>query len=157
MKAFAATGLTLEVANPRVDLTRATLRLIDKVPDLRVVLGHQQALGIPVDAAVRKQYTADLEELRKRKVYVKMSGLFRSKTAVAGSAPDPNDYKPVADFLWDIFGEDYLIFAGRNKTVIKILRSYFQAKSPAAAEKYFWKNSIPAFRWIRRDPGQPQL
>lgn len=157
MKAFAATGLTLEVANPRVDLTRATLRLIDKVPDLRVVLGHQQALGIPAEAAVRKQYTADLEELRKRKVYVKMSGLFRSKTAVAGSAPDPNDYKPVADFLWDIFGEDYLIFAGRNKTVIEILRSYFQAKSPAAAEKYFWKNSIPAFRWIRRDPGQPQL
>ncbi len=157
MKAFAATGLTLEVANPRVDLTRATLRLIDKVPDLRIVLGHQQALGIPADPAIRKQYTADLEELRKRKVYVKMSGLYRPRGATPGTPPDANDYKPVIDFLWDIFGEDYLIYAGRNKAAIEILQSYFMAKGRPAAEKYFWKNSIPAFKWIHRDPGQPQL
>jgi hypothetical protein len=24
-----------------------------------------------------------------------------------------------------------------------------------AAEKFFWKNSIPAFRWIKRDAEQP--
>jgi len=34
MKAFAQTGLTFEVANPRFDLTEATVRLTDKVPDL---------------------------------------------------------------------------------------------------------------------------
>ena len=49
MKAFAQTGLTLEVANPRLDLIEATLRLTDKVPDLRVVLGHLQALPLPTD------------------------------------------------------------------------------------------------------------
>ena len=38
MKAFAQTGLTFEVANPRFDLIEATVRLTDKVPDLRVVL-----------------------------------------------------------------------------------------------------------------------
>jgi len=32
MKAFAKTGLTFEVANPRVDLIETTLTLIDKVP-----------------------------------------------------------------------------------------------------------------------------
>ena len=40
---------------------------------------------------------------------------------------------------------------------IEIFRAYFQAKGPAAVEKFFWRNSIPAFRWIRRDPNQPQL
>jgi L-fuconolactonase len=43
MKVFARTGLTLEVANPRFDLIDATVRLTDKVPELRVVLGHLQA------------------------------------------------------------------------------------------------------------------
>src|SRR5499427_1317640 len=47
MKAFAQTGLTLEVANPRFDLIDATVRLTDKVPELRVVLGHLQALPLP--------------------------------------------------------------------------------------------------------------
>ena len=47
MKAFAQTGLTLEVANPRLDLIDATVRLTDKVPELRVVLGHLQALPLP--------------------------------------------------------------------------------------------------------------
>ncbi len=47
MKAFAATGLTLEVANPRLDLIDATVRLTGKVPELRVVLGHLQALALP--------------------------------------------------------------------------------------------------------------
>lgn len=157
MKAFAATGLTLEVANPRADLTHATIQLLDKVPDLRIVMGHQQAMGIPTEPAVRKQYTADLEELRKRKVYVKMSGLYRPRTAVAGTPPNPADYKSVLDFLWDIFGEDYLIYSGRSKASLEILMPYFLAKGRPAAEKYFWKNSVPAFKWIRRDPSQPHL
>ncbi|MGH9664215.1 MAG: amidohydrolase family protein, partial [Bryobacteraceae bacterium] len=57
MKAFARTGLTLEVANPRLDLIEATLRLTDKVPDLRVVLGHLQALPLPTDPQVLKSYS----------------------------------------------------------------------------------------------------
>ncbi|HEY1336170.1 MAG TPA: amidohydrolase family protein, partial [Bryobacteraceae bacterium] len=52
MKAFAQTGLTLEVANPRFNLMSATVRLTDKVPDLRVVVGHLQFLAIPTDPAV---------------------------------------------------------------------------------------------------------
>ena len=29
--------------------------------------------------------------------------------------------------------------------------------SRAAAEKYFWRNSLAAYKWARRDPSQPQL
>ncbi|MEO8126529.1 MAG: amidohydrolase family protein [Bryobacteraceae bacterium] len=156
MKAFAQTGLTLEVANPRLDLIEATLRLTDKVPELRVVLGHLQALPLPTEPAVLKKYSDNLRELRKRNAYVKISGLPRSRPNAPAST-DPAEYKPGLDFFWDIFGEDFIVYAGRNKVALDCLRAYFMSKGRLAAEKFLWKNSIPAFRWVRRDPKQPQL
>ena len=83
MKAFAQTGLTLEVANPRFDLMEATVRLTDKVPDLRVVVGHLQALPLPTDPEVMRTYSKNLKELRARKAYAKISGLPRSPARAA--------------------------------------------------------------------------
>src|SRR5436190_4285474 len=149
MKAFAQTGLTFEVANPRFDLTEATVRLTDKVPDLRVVLGHLQALPLPSDAAVMKSYSSHLKELRKRKIYAKVSGLPRKPAASPATSQtdfDPALYRPMLDFILDIFGEDYIVYAGRNKAALEILSTYFIGKSRPAAEKFFWKNSVPAYR-----------
>ena len=154
MKAFAQTGLTLEVANPRFDLFEATLRLTDKVPDLRVVLGHLQTLPLPTDPQALKNYSNNLKELRKRKAYAKVSGLPKANPQASF---DPAVYKAVLDFIWDIFGEDYVVYAGLNKQALDILKAYTLAMGRPAAEKYFWKNSIPAFRWVKRDPAQPQL
>jgi predicted TIM-barrel fold metal-dependent hydrolase len=161
MKAFAQTGLTFEVANPRFDLIDATVRLMDKVPDLRIVLGHLQALPLPVAPDVIKSYSNNLKELRKRKLYAKISGLPRKpgQTPTSTSGPsdfDPAVYNPVLDFITDIFGEDYVVYAGRNKTALEILRSYFTPRGALAAEKFFWKNSVPAYKWVRRDSSQPQ-
>lgn len=162
MKAFAQTGLTFEVANPRFDLIEATVRLTDKVPDLRVVLGHLQALPLPADPAVMKSYSNNLKELSKRKLYAKVSGLPRKRAAngtpaAPQAAFDPALYNPMLDFIWDIFGEDYIVYAGRNKAALDILRTYCMGKSRTAAEKFLWKNSAPAFKWVRRDSTQPQL
>lgn len=154
MKAFARTGLTLEVANPRLDLIEATLRLTDKVPDLRVVLGHLQALPLPKDQQVLKSYADNLRELKKRNVYAKVSGVPKANP----QAPlDEGVYKPVLDFIWEIFGEDLVVYAGRSKPALEILKAYTMAMGRQAAEKFFWKNSIPAFKWVKRDPKQPQL
>jgi hypothetical protein len=38
---------------------------------------------------------------------------------------------------------------------LKVVREYFAGKSPAAAEKFFWKNSLAAYRWVKRDRSQP--
>jgi L-fuconolactonase len=154
LKVFAQTGLTFEVANPRLDLIQATLRLADKVPDLRIVLGHLQALPLPTDPQVLKGYSNTLRELRKRKAYAKVSGLAKANPQASF---DPAVYKPMLDFIWDIFGEDFIVYAGRNKQALDILKAYTSALGRPAAEKYFWKNSIPAFKWIKRDPAQPQL
>jgi L-fuconolactonase len=156
MKAFAQTGLTLEVANPRLDLIDATVRLTDKVPELRVVLGHLQALPLPTASDVLTRYSNNLAELRKRNVYAKISGLPRRLASEQPQA-DPAVYKPMLDIFWDIFGQDFLVYAGVNKTAFEVLDSYFMARGKAAAEKFFWKNSVPAYKWVRRDPKQPQL
>jgi predicted TIM-barrel fold metal-dependent hydrolase len=157
MKAFAETGLTLEVANPRLDLVEASLRLKDKVPGLRMVLGHLQALALPTDATALKAYENNLRDLKQRGAFVKVSGLHRARTAAPGSPFDPAAYKPVMDFIYEIFGEDLLVYSGRNQAALDILTAYFLAKGRPAAEKYFWKNSILAFRWVKRDSKQPSL
>jgi predicted TIM-barrel fold metal-dependent hydrolase len=168
MRAFAQTELTLEVANPRFDLIDATVRLTDKVPELRVVLGHLQALPLPAETGVLKTYSANLHELRGRKVYAKVSGLPRP--GEGQSQWDPASYKPMLDFIWNIFGEDFIVFAAgwsrmptqpspieRMKRNLNVFREYLQAKGRPAAEKFFWQNSVRAFRWVKRDPKQPEL
>ena len=34
---------------------------------------------------------------------------------------------------------------------------YFLAKPRPVAEKYFWKNSLAAYKWVKREPSQPAL
>jgi len=159
VKAFAATGLTFEAANPRFDLIEAVLRLTDKVPDLRVVLGHLPALALPTSSDALKTYSNNLKELRKRNVYAKLSALIKR----GDEERDPAIYKPMLDFMWDIFGEDRVVYAGgwpgslvKMKAELRVLQAYFGAKGRPASEKFFWKNSVNAFRWVKREPGQPQ-
>lgn len=161
VKAFAATGLTFEAANPRLDLIDAVVRLTDKAPELRVVLGHLQALPLPEAPDVLKTYSDNLRELRKRNVYAKISGLVRPRNGKLQT--DPAFHKPMLDFIWDIFGEDHIVYASgwptpidRIKSSMKIVRPYFMAKGREAAEKFFWKNSAPAYKWVQRDPSQPR-
>jgi hypothetical protein len=35
------------------------------------------------------------------------------------------------------------------------VREYFAGKGQSASEKYFWKNSVAAYKWVKRSPDQP--
>lgn len=161
MKAFAETGLTYEAANPRLELMEAVLHLTDRAPDLRVVIGHLQALPLPTEPAVLKTYEKNLRELAARGAYAKISNLVRP--GKDGNVNlDPAAHKPMLDFIWDIFGEDRIVYASgwptpveRIRATLDIVWPYFTAKGRPAAEKFFWRNSIPAYKWIKRDPSQP--
>ncbi len=164
IKDLAAADLTLDTANPRPDLIRAIVKLTDKVPELRVVLDHLPNMEPPSEPAARQACENDLRELAKRNVFVKVSEVARQ---VDGKVPtDLGFYKPRLDLIWDIFGEDRLLFASDwpnsagnwvpYATVLALVREYFTAKGRPAAEKYFWKNSIAAYKWVKRDSSQPQ-
>lgn len=163
LKLLADANLVLDTANPRPSLIEAMVRVTDKVANLRIVIDHLPQLDPPGESAALKQYEANLRELAQRpQVFVKISEVLRR---VNGRVPsDLNFYRPRLDHLWDIFGEDHLIFGSDwpnadnwapFETGLNVVREYFTAKGRAAAEKYFWKNSIVAYRWIHRDPSQP--
>ena len=165
LKALAAAGLVLDSANPNPALVADLVRLTDRVPDLRVIVDHLPQLEPPADAAARRAYQANLRELGKRpEIFVKISEVLRR---VGGRVPDDlSFYRDRLDGLWDIFGENRLIYGsdwpnsdqwGTYPQVLKIVSEYFAGKGTAAAEKYFWKNSIRAYRWKKRDANQPGL
>ena len=165
IKELAAADLTLDTANPRMDLLRAVIELTDKVPELRVVIDHLPGLDAPAEPAARGQFEATLRELANRKVYAKLSAVARRENGQLQT--DPAFYKPRLDLLCDVFGEDRVVYGSDwpnstgnwvpYATMLPIVQNYFNAKRRAAAEKYFWKNSIAAYRWIKRDPSQPEL
>ncbi|HXM44791.1 MAG TPA: amidohydrolase family protein, partial [Bryobacteraceae bacterium] len=157
LQALANAGLTLDTANPTPALVADVARLTDRVPNLPVVMDHLPELD-PFTANI-----ANMRELAKRpQVYVKISGVLRR---VAGRVPlDMEFYKDRLDAIWDIFGADRLMYGsdwpnsdplGTYPQVLRIVEEYFHAKGTAAAEKYFWRNSIAAYHWIKRDVRQP--
>ena len=85
----------------------------------------------------------------------------------SGKVPDHLDfYRDRLDELWDIFGQDRLLYGsdwpngdlwGTYPLVLKIVREYFTAKGTAVAEKYFWKNSLAAYHWTKRNANQPSV
>ncbi|MGH9397497.1 MAG: amidohydrolase family protein [Terriglobia bacterium] len=164
LKALADAGLELDTANPDPALILAVIRLTDQIPSLRVVIDHLPQLEPPVESRSRSALEANLRELGKRpQVYVKISEVLRR----VGDAVsyDQDFYRQRLNELWDIFGEDRLMYGsdwpnsdhwGSYPQVLSVVREYFKSKDAAVAEKFFWKNSIAAYRWIKREQRQPQ-
>jgi L-fuconolactonase len=165
LKLMQQADLTLDTANPRPDLLEAALMVTDKVPGLRIVIDHLPSMFVSLDANGRAAVEGTLRELAKRtQVYVKLSEVLRLVDGKAST--DLALYKPTLDFLFDIFGENHVIFgsdwpnqfAAENlPAIVKIVQDYFSAKSRIEAEKYFWRNSVAAYKWLKRDPSQPEL
>ncbi len=165
LKALADAGLQLDTANPNPELIMDVIRVTDRVGNLRVVIDHLPQLQPPADGALRAAYDANLRELGKRsQVYVKVSEVLRR---VDGRVPtDLAFYRARLDELFGTFGEERVLYGsdwpnsdlwGPYPQVLGIVREYFMAKGHAVAEKYFWKNSIAAYRWVKRDASQPGL
>jgi predicted TIM-barrel fold metal-dependent hydrolase len=155
LKLLAQAGLVLDTANPTEQLMRDALGATELVPNLRVVVDHLPEME-PV---------AVWNELAKRpNVWVKISGIVRR---VNGKVPlDVAFYKDRLDHIFGTFGEDRVMFGSdwpnsdqwaTYPEVFKLAKQYFDSKSRAVAEKYYWKNSIAAYRWVHRDAGQPKL
>lgn len=162
LKRLADAGLTLDTANPDPALLRAVVRATDAVPSLRIVVDHLPRLDMPADVTARSRCEADLRELAARpQVFVKVSGVLRR---INGVVPAHSTvYRSTLDELWNRFGSDRLIYGSDwpNSDLwapydveLEVVRPYFESKGPAAAEKYFWKNSIAAYRWAPREAKQ---
>jgi predicted TIM-barrel fold metal-dependent hydrolase len=165
IKALADAGLGLDTANQASALLRAVIRLTDKVPNLKVVLDHLPQTDPPAEPEARREREADLRELAARPhVYVKLSEVLRR---VDGQVHvDLAFYRSRLDEIWGIFGEDRIMYGsdwpnsdrwGSYQQVFNIVHEYVSGKGVAVAEKFFWKNSIHAYQWVKRASNQPVL
>jgi predicted TIM-barrel fold metal-dependent hydrolase len=163
LKLVAQAGLTLDTANPNVALLESIIRITDQVPNLRVVLDHLPSLD-PTDAE-RARYEKALAEIGKRpQLYVKLSAIVhRINDQVSLNV---NTYRDRLDQLIGVFGDDRIIFGSDFPNsdgvapvdrIVGVAKQYFSAKPRALQEKYFWRNSIPAYHWVKREPRQPSL
>lgn len=163
LKTLADAGLSLDTANQDPALIVAAVRVTDRVPNLRVIVDHLPQLDPPQEPAALHAYQSDLRKLAHRsQVYVKISEVLRH---VDGRVPtDLSFYRSRLDELCDTFGEDRLLYGsdwpnsdhwGTYPQVLSLVRDYFTAKGTVPAEKYFWKNSVAAYRWRKRSANQP--
>ena len=164
LKALADAGLSLDSANPDPALIAALLRVTDRVPGLRVIVDHLPQLTPPPEGAQRQAYESDLRALAQRPhVFVKLSEVLRR---VDGKVPaDLSFYRSRLDQLWELFGPDRVLYGSdwpnsdqwaQYPEVLNLVRGYVTGKGEAALHKYFWKNSIAAYRWVKRDASQPK-
>jgi predicted TIM-barrel fold metal-dependent hydrolase len=163
LKRLAEADLVLDTANPRVPLLEAVLRISDAVPALRIVLDHLPALD--PTAADRAAYDAALREIGTRpQIFVKLSEIIHRVNGQVSTAL--STYRARLDTLMGVFGEDRILFGSDWPNsdgvapidkVFAVANEYFLAQPRSVAEKYFWKNSVAAYKWVRRDPSQPTV
>jgi len=163
LKRLQQADLVLDTANPRVDLLQAIVKLTDTVPDLRVVLDHLPSLE--PTAITRKAYDEALDELQHRpRVFVKLSAVIHRVNGQVST--ELGAYKDRLQQLVGRFGEDRILFGSDwpnsdgvapLEKVVGVVREFFQMQPREVAEKYFWKNSLAAYKWIKRDPSQPAI
>ena len=137
--------LDIHVSNPAS--WPAIAELAGRLPELRIVVGHLPLDG-PRDAP-------GLRACGKRdRLFAKVSGVVRK---VGDRVPaEASYYKPQLDELWDVFGPDRVIYASNwpasdltaeYPVVYRVILDYVSGKPAEEIEKFFWKNSLTAYRW----------
>lgn len=156
LKLLASAGLVLDTANPDTALMRAAVRVGDSVPNLTIILDHLPELGSPRDCP-------ELRTLAKRpRVFAKISGIVRK---VNGRVPlDLPFYRDRLDYLWETFGADKLMYGSdwpngdqwaQYPDVFRLAHEFIAGKDKASREKFFWRNSLKAYGWVKREASQP--
>ncbi len=163
MKRLAAADLVLDTANPNLSLLQATLRLSERVPELRIVIDHLPAFE--PTRGERAEYEKLLADLKQRSgVYMKLSAVIHRVAGVV--ATELSAYRDRVDHLMDIFGEDRVLFGSdwpnsdattSLDSIVKLARQYLSTQPLRIAEKVLWRNSLHAYRWKPRAANQRVL
>jgi L-fuconolactonase len=136
----------------------STAVLAKRFPELRIIINHVACVRIDGKAPDAAWVEGMQRVAEYCNVYCKASSL----VSLVQDTPAPADvgyYIPTLDVVWAAFGEDRLIYgsdwpyAGLRAdytTGKRIVTEYFGGKGEEATEKYFWKNSRMAYRWIDR-------
>ena len=151
-------GLVLDTANQSIRLLEDTLRIADRHPTLRIVVDH--LANIQLKSGEKPAYEKLLREFGPRKqIAVKLSEVLHRQ-----KLPDKPSTASLLDPLYATFGEDRVLYgsdwpnsdtAGTYTQGLLAVQGYFAGKGRAAQEKFFWRNSLAVYRWVKRAANQP--
>lgn len=153
---LASANLSLDVIG-RGPIVEGTLQIARRWPGLRIVVNHLPFPEWDGKVPALREGLAGLA--RQRNVFVKISAVVRR---VDGKiVDDPEFHRPGLDALFELFGPDRIIYGSDwpvctkvapYATVHQIVAQYFATRGRVVAEKYFWRNSHAAYRWVPRGP-----
>ncbi len=159
LRYLAEHDLSLDVLTGPDRLTDVA-QLAAAVPHLRIIVDH--CANVPVDGqAPPKTWLDGLQACREhRHVFMKVSGLVEGTGRNKGDAPaELTFYRPTLEAVWQAFGEQRVIY-GSNwpvsarfapyDRVFNLVAEFFHGKGAGAAENYFSKNAVRAYRVASR-------
>ena len=158
MRLLADAGLTWDAVNPLPPTMAEIVRLTDAVPSLRVVIDHLPSSPVPPAGPPRESFDRSLKLIGERpQIYVKLSEILHT---IDGKVPtDLASHRDNLEMIYGTFGPDRVLFGSDwpncdtvtdFASVMKIAREFIATKEPEVAEKFFWKNSVAAYRWVHR-------
>ena len=159
LRRLADLDLELDV-NGGPTLLPEVARLARELPTLRIVINHLANTRID-GKNVSPTWRADLEAAaRFPQVFLKVSALVEGTGKNDGTAPrEVEFYRPWLDVAWNAFGPDRLVYGSnwpvserfaKLATVQGIVHDYFSARGREALEKFFARNALAAYKWIKR-------
>ena len=129
-------------------------RLARLAPQLPIVIDHLPFADWDADAPAARRALQGLVDLPN--VYAKVSGVLRpAGTTQAATA----QYASRMDLLWEMFGERRVLYASNwpvsnrlapYEGTHRVVSEHVQARGRAAAESFFWRNSLAVYRWVWR-------
>lgn len=165
LRLLADADLTLDNANPTMDLLKANLLLSQAIPELRIIADHLPSFDPTPE--VMPAYQDLIKRLVDRpNIFVKLTEVYHPRDDNGVIVKDYETLRARLDYLYTAFGEDRVMFGtdypnsygvATIAEEVGLMKRFFADKPRAAAEKYFWKNSAKIYKWKKRTDNQPSL
>jgi len=165
LKLLAQADLTLDTANPTMNLMQANVLLADAIPNLRIVMDHLPSFDPTPDG--QQGYETVVKEMAARpNIFVKLTEVYHPRVSDNVIVKDYEPLRARLEYLFEAFGEDRVLFGtdypnsygvATIPEEVALVKRFFASKSREVAEKYFWKNSARIYKWTKRADNQPSL
>ncbi len=162
MQQLSKAGLVFESANPDLPLLEALVKVVEKMPELTVVIDHLPHMEEPSTVQDQRRFREMLAQLGKGpRTYAKLSEI----PAQTENRPvmELSVYRKRLDQLWEAFGPSKLMFGSDwpnsdhiapLPATLELVERYLSEKDTTSREKFFFGNSKAAYRWRPRRKDQ---
>ena len=148
LRQLAASGRSLDSANPNPRLIKGLLKLSDALPELRIIVDHLPNAQVP--AGEEAAYHADLLRLAERpNVFAKLAEI--PQVGPHGLIVDTAFYNDRLSVLWEAFGDERCFFGSDwpnsdhladFATTLGLVKSCLAHKPEAVQAQFFLHNAV---------------